>query len=215
MAKRRSKAAIPPPKPAKPKVNTLLTTPTSEARMDPPNHRVPTLTSWSDPFPLLQIEDPLSEDGRRNARVFYDPRYGEHYHDYPSYAVPPTWMDPALLVDMAGQYQDVAAVLATALKKNDADAGRTKLKELLTQVFADDYLPYLMKKFNASVGLLAEWLVANYASRHVNDKHNEFLLKESAKSRRRKGLVASGVAGTDVEDAEEAEEDSAILQAAG
>ena len=152
--------------------------------LPPPNQMLPAGVSGRDLFPLmgLKVEH---EEGSRSAHAFVHPRYGEYYWAYWD-NTPPSWMDPMLLVDMARKDTKVQALLVKALKANKKKPYLKALDQELLRVFEEEYLPWVVEKFDLARGLVADWLVINAAEQQLRGKEQEEKAAQVDKRRRKK-----------------------------
>lgn len=148
-------------------------------RMAPPNHLVP-LEPDASPcgrqFPLLQVTRKDDHGERRG--VFFAELYDLGWSQWCDRA--PTWMDPHLFVEMCLADQRVQAVLQQAFKANDEKPAKSKLPELLDEIFDTQYMPYVLDKFSEHKGLFSEWLVRHHCSKETDPT------TEATRKRRRK-----------------------------
>jgi hypothetical protein len=73
---------------------------------------------------------------------------------------PPTWMDPEMFVRFAKADPRVRKIAMRYKKKGDA-GNMHSMQELVSEIFEEVYVGYLLEQFDEVRHLLAEWLVAN------------------------------------------------------
>lgn len=137
--------------------------------MDRPNLLVPLESCDDIPsrfFPLLKIilED---EDGDRDdaCGLFFDPMHGPNWWEWHDRA--PTWMDPHLFVKMAEKHKRLQQCLAVCFKRNSERPAVKDMPEMLDEVM-EEYLEYMLDRFELAKPLLVSWLVRNYCSKETN-----------------------------------------------
>jgi hypothetical protein len=151
--------------------------------LSPPNQLVPTGISGRDLYPLLGLQAVGDEAGDRAAHVFVHPRYGEYYWTYWNNC-PPSWMDPMLLATMAKKDPKIRALLAACVKGNKKNI-RGVTKEL-RRVFEEEYLPWMIDRFEQVEDLVAEWLILNAADEHVQEEENAYQAAQVDNRRRKR-----------------------------
>ena len=141
-------------------------------------------------FPLMGLKIEHAEDSRA-AHAFVHPRYGDYYWGYWN-NVPPSWMDPMLLADMARKDTKVLAILARALKANKKNPYLKPLSNEVQRVFEEEYLPWIIEKFELVQELIADWLIANAADRSLQEKelNREAAARDKRRRRKRTGQKA-------------------------
>ena len=143
--------------------------------MTPPNHMVQFTQHELFPYPLMHAEI-RTDNG--NVPAFVDQRYG---YDYLAYLekpkMPPTWMDPQLLCEMALKDKRIVQVLLKAFKTNRRKPALKALPPLLDEIMSDKYLVYVLEEFAKRRQLLAEWLIGHFADRVLDRKTQEEMKK--------------------------------------
>lgn len=139
--------------------------------MDRPNMLVP-LEPWEGTprhyFPLLRLCEYVEGEERDEQRgLFFHPSHGSGWFRWTDRA--PTWMDPHLLVDMALKDKRVREVLSRCLQKNSDRPAKKELPELLDEIF-DQYLVYVVERFQEAKGYIVEWMARNHAYKNTGRK---------------------------------------------
>jgi len=141
------------------------------ACMPPPNHLV-SVEDCDDMdhlglylrWPLVQLMD-RGED--ETLGVFVDTKRHRVEHCYQWKDHPPTWMDPHIFVDMLLKDERVQKVFRIAMKKNDPDAWK-RIMGIAREVFDEQYLPYVMGKFEKAIPFLTQWALRCHATKETD-----------------------------------------------
>jgi len=152
-----------------------------------PNHMTPTdlpekpgdkEVTRSRRFPLLSLKRTESpESATAVGMAFFDPAY--EMTSYPDYDhqdeqtggiyCPPTWMDPEVFARMLLDKEEVVALARRVARGENKVNDRRALREQIEQVLLENYVEYLVERFQTVDDVLAEWLVAHV---HDKDKYN-------------------------------------------
>lgn len=128
--------------------------------MPPPNHCVPLVSRdlASGRWPLLRI---VSDDECPDelTGVFFDPRHGQGWWEWDDRA--PTWMDPNVFVDLCKQCPELMALLEECFRRNSEQPAAREGEDLLDEVM-ENYLVYLLERFERVRPLLLQWLVRHH-----------------------------------------------------
>ena len=148
----------------------------SPAAMPPPNH-LAQLADCEDMDHLgLYMRWPLAmlmADGEDDlVGVFVDTERHLTNARYEWKDHPPTWMDPHVFADMVMKDERVQKILRVAMKKNDPGAWERILR-LIDGIFDEQYLPYVLEKFEVAAPILAQWILRCHAYRETMPKEKK------------------------------------------
>jgi len=127
-------------------------------------------------YPLMRLM--MSEDGggASTGLAFVDDVYGcTSWLDRDTHA-PPTWMDPEVFIRMVVADSEVEKICRGYLKKRD-DGTRAALRRRIGEIYEEQYLVYMIEKFDTVEDLLAQWTVAHFAGRKEDEEIAEYYKK--------------------------------------
>lgn len=153
--------------------------------MDCPNHAasfdLPNPIGKAEPyqprFPLMKLMWSEGNCGQPDSLLFVDSSYGiSHWADRDQ-DCPPSWMDPEIFVREVLSDPRTREIFEEYKKRKTAGR-RQKLVDLLSELFEERYLVYVLAQFERAAPVLAEWIVAHLATQDAT--------KTKVRQRRRK-----------------------------
>lgn len=137
--------------------------------MDRPNLLVPLEASDDHPrafFPLLKLREADEEGGLgQDHGLFFDEMHGPGWFEWTDRA--PTFMDPHKFVAMAMEHPRVRGCLRVCHERNIMRPATRDMPEMLDAVM-EEYLVYLLERFERVKPYLIEWMVKNHSSQETD-----------------------------------------------